>query len=148
MLYGKVWGDTRIVFSGPQFEVHLLHILPNARCSMHRHNHKRNVFSVIYGRLWIDVRKKAYALTDVTELGPGEETEVPAGEAHRFRTGDEPTLALEIYYPEPLTEDIVREDHGGLDCSPTGFPNGPEKQSSLSPLGLVRAMFRLPSRVT
>lgn len=111
MKSGKVWGATRLVFSSPQFEVHLLDVYPNSRCSKHRHDHKRNAFYVISGDLTIEVWKKDYPLTDHTLLRTNEQTEVGVGEFHRF-SSDQGALALEIYYPEPLGQDIFREDHG------------------------------------
>lgn len=66
------------------------------------------------GRMFIEVHKNDYALVDVTELGPGEFTTVRPGEFHRFITKGEPAQALEIYYPEELSEDIVRKDVGGV----------------------------------
>lgn len=78
------------------------------------HRFRRNDFFVISGLLKIEVQKNEYALTDVTELYAGEYTSVQPGEYHRFVTGEDPVEALEIYYPEPVSEaDIVRTDHGG-----------------------------------
>ena len=79
------------------------------------HRLKHNGFFVISGHLRIQVEKLDYALTDTTELGPGDFTTVRPGEYHRFVTGPEPVAALEIYYLEPLGEDITRKDHGGAD---------------------------------
>lgn len=114
MKYGKIWGTTTPKLVTPFVEVHLLEIFPNSHCSEHVHHHKRNAFIVCSGVLFIDVVKKDYPLTDSTELREGECTTVRAGEYHRFRTGPEPCVALEIYYPETMTEDIERKDHGGL----------------------------------
>lgn len=68
---------------------------------------------VLKGRLFIDVAKNDYKLTDVTELQPGEWMTVRPGEYHKFRTGVIGCVAFEIYYPEPLSEDIQRKGHGG-----------------------------------
>jgi mannose-6-phosphate isomerase-like protein (cupin superfamily) len=98
----------------PLFGIHKLSILPNSRCSMHKHHFRRNDFFVISGNLKIEVEKLDYQLVDTTVLGPGDYTSIPPGEFHRFVSGDSPVEALEIYYPEPLSEsDIVRKDHGG-----------------------------------
>jgi mannose-6-phosphate isomerase-like protein (cupin superfamily) len=110
---GKVWGLTEIVLASPMFEMHRLSIKPKHRCSLHKHNRKWNAFLVISGRLYIDVVKNNYPLTDTTELGPGQVTTVPPGEHHMFRTGDEECEAFEFYYTDPLSEDIERRDHGG-----------------------------------
>jgi mannose-6-phosphate isomerase-like protein (cupin superfamily) len=111
---GKVWGTTQPLVVTPLCAVHRLSIMPNARCSMHVHRYRRNDFFVISGRLTIEVQKLEYALTDETELGPGDYTSVAPGEYHRFVSGDAPVEALEIYYPEAVSEsDISRADHGG-----------------------------------
>lgn len=110
---GKVWGSTRVAISTPFFESHELKIKPNMQCSLHVHHHKWNAFRCVSGRLFIDVVKNSYPLTDVTELGPGDWHRVRPGEYHRFRTGDEPCEAIEVYYPEMLSDDIERKDHGG-----------------------------------
>lgn len=112
-ILGKVWGSTELLLKTPLIEVHRLVIDPFSRCSMHKHEFKWNAFSVISGMLWIDVEKNDYALTDTTMIGPGDLTTVKPGEYHRFRTGDLATIALEIYYPEGLSEDIIRKDCGG-----------------------------------
>src|SRR5437016_804168 len=109
---GKVWGRTATLLATPFVEVHRLHIEPNRQCSLHAHQYKWNGFLVLSGRLAIIVDKSDYALTDKTDLGPGDFTTVKPGEYHRFISGDEPVEALELYYPEPLSEDIVRKDCG------------------------------------
>lgn len=113
MITGKVWGTTEVVLATPLFELHKLTVKPNMQCSLHVHRRKWNAFVVVSGRLFIDVVKNDYALTDVTELGPQQVTTVRPGEHHRFRTGAEPCEAFEMYYVDALSEDIDRKDHGG-----------------------------------
>ncbi len=113
MRTGKVWGSTEVLASTPLMEMHRLIIKPQHQCSLHVHKYKWNGFYVISGNLMIDVVKTDYALTDTTWLAEGEYTAVKPGEHHRFRTGDQPCEALEIYYTEPLSEDIIRKDKGG-----------------------------------
>lgn len=113
LLSGKVWGTTTLMLQTPSIEIHRLDILPQAHCSMHKHEHKCNAFVVISGALTIEVEKE-YGLTDSTVLRAGDCTTVRAGYWHRFVTGLTPTVALEIYYQEPLAEDIIRRDCGGL----------------------------------
>lgn len=110
---GKVWGATQCLESTPLFELHKLTIKPKHKCSLHVHRRKWNCFYVIKGRLFIDVVKSDYALTDTTELGPGEYTTVRPGEHHQFRTGHEGCEALEAYYPDVLSDDIDRKGVGG-----------------------------------
>lgn len=115
MKQGKVWGETSLILRTPLIEVHKLDILEGAFCSWHHHEFKWNAFMVIRGALLIEVRKNDYQLTDVTRLGPGDFTTVRPGEVHRFRTTETASCeAWEIYYPESLGEDIIRESVGGL----------------------------------
>ena len=115
MILGKVWGTTELLLKTPFIEVHRLKIKPNARCSLHCHKYKHNAFMVSTGRLIIEVVKNDYPLTDRTELGPGDFTTVKPNEFHRFVTEDEPVTGIEIYYCEPLREDIVRNDCGSVE---------------------------------
>lgn len=111
---GKVWGTTECLLASPLIEVHRLSIKPMHQCSLHVHRAKWNAFYVMSGRLFVERVKDDYPrLTDVTELRPGAITTVPPGEHHRFRTGEQPCEALEIYYPEILGEDIERRGQGG-----------------------------------
>jgi mannose-6-phosphate isomerase-like protein (cupin superfamily) len=80
---------------------------------MHLHKYKSNAFIVLSGSLTIEVKKNAYDLVDKTELNAGDMTTVRPNEKHRFVSGDSACVAYEIYYPEPLSEDIVRDDVGG-----------------------------------
>jgi mannose-6-phosphate isomerase-like protein (cupin superfamily) len=113
MKAGKVWGETKTLLSTPLIEFHSIFIIPNSWCSWHKHEFKWNAFHVVSGKLTIEVRKKNYELVDCTILYPGDTMSVPPGEYHRFVSHDEYTVALELYYPGILGEDIVREDVGG-----------------------------------
>lgn len=120
MLAGKVWGQTEELLVTPLIEMHRIHINPGMVCSMHKHEYKWNLFYVIEGELAIDVEKSNYDLTDTTILKAGEWTSVRPNEYHRFRSLDVPVVALEVYYLEPLTADIVRKNVGGTVDSQTG----------------------------
>ena len=109
---GKVWGQTIELLKTPLIEVHHILIDPNRVCSMHKHEFKWNMFYVIKGELAIEVEKNDYDLLDTTILKPGEWTSVKPNEFHRFRSITS-VEALEIYYLEPLTADIVRKNVGG-----------------------------------
>jgi D-lyxose ketol-isomerase len=80
---------------------------------MHIHTSKWNAFVVHSGKLYIEIEKSDYKLTDVTELGPGEFATVKPNEYHRFVTKEDAVVAWEIYYPSELSEDIIRKDVGG-----------------------------------
>ena len=113
MKSGKVWGTTELLLKTPFIEIHRLAILPNMRCSLHKHQFKWNAFYVSSGRLWIETKKLDYDLIDITELRPGDLMTAKPNEFHRFVTKDEGMTGIEIYYPEPLSEDIIRADVGG-----------------------------------
>src|SRR3990167_4496933 len=113
MIAGKVWGTTEPVLQTPLIEIHRLEVLPEAHCSMHMHRTKWNAFLVLSGALTIEVEKK-YGLIDKTILRAGDCTTVRPGEYHRFVSGLVPVVAMEIYYPETLSEDIERRDVGGV----------------------------------
>lgn len=117
MHFGKVWGSTEPLIETPFVSVHRLQILPNARCSEHCHKRKHNAFYVESGTLRIVVKKNGYDLTDTTVLGPGDFTTVAPDEYHWFETGDQPVVGLEFYYPDPLSEDIVRRNCGAVKAS-------------------------------
>ena len=109
---GKVWGDTSVLIQTPLTELHKINIKAGFRCSEHKHEHKWNGFYVISGVLEIHVAKNNYDLIDVTTLRAGDFTTVRPGEFHWFNCVED-CAALELYYPEALSEDIVRRSVGG-----------------------------------
>jgi mannose-6-phosphate isomerase-like protein (cupin superfamily) len=111
---GKVWGTTEPLLVTPMIELHRIKVKPRMKCSIHQHERKWNMFYCVNGIINIHVRKNAYDLVDVTKLIPGEYTSVKPGEYHWFETQLNDAEVLEIYYLEPITEDIVRETVGGL----------------------------------
>lgn len=114
MIQGKVWGETETLLVTPMIEVHRIHINPGGYCSMHKHEFKWNMFYIIYGELDIHVRKNDYDLEDVTNLTVGQFTSVAPNEYHMFKSREGPATALEIYYLESISKDIIRETVGGL----------------------------------
>lgn len=113
MKQGKVWGTTELLLKTPFIEVHKLAILPFMCCSLHQHKFKHNAFYVSTGLLLVEVHKFDYDLIDKTSLRSGEFTTVKPGEFHRFATTEEGMTGIEIYYPEGLSEDIIRRGVGG-----------------------------------
>ena len=112
MKSGKVWGTTEILMQSPIIEIHRIIINKGGFCSNHKHEFKWNMFYVIKGTLQIFVHKNNYDLVDITELVSGEYTTIKPGEYHSFKAVSD-VYALEIYYPELLSEDIVRKTVGG-----------------------------------
>ena len=113
MKAGKVWGQTELIFKNTFIEFHRIFVGAGGYCSTHKHDYKWNLFYVTSGKLKIKVHKNDYDLIDETILGHGEWTTVKPGEYHSFEAEDD-TLAFELYYPEPLSDDIIRQTVGGL----------------------------------
>jgi len=114
MAYEKIWGSTEPLIVTPLLEVHRLRIIPNHRCSLHVHRFKWNAFYVCEGELFIDtVAGDMGSAVISVQLGRGDHTTIAPGLHHQFRTGLEPCICLEMYYTEPLSEDIIRRNVGG-----------------------------------
>lgn len=111
MRAGKIWGEDELIFREPLIEMHILTILPRARCSHHEHAHKVNGFYVISGAIDVVVEKHGYPLTDRTRLNAGDSMVVRPPERHHF-VGVELARVIEVCFLDPLGEDIVREDCG------------------------------------
>ena len=111
---GKIWGQTELILKTSMIEVHRIMVLPDMQCSTHMHEHKWNGFYCLEGNIDIIVQKKDYDLTDITSLSHGVFTAVKPGEFHKFRTGDTYASVLEIYWLEGISEDIIRQNCGGL----------------------------------
>lgn len=108
-----MWGSTSLLHRTPSLEIHLLEIEKGGYCSQHRHSRKTNKFVVLIGRLEI-LTWPGPGEPDKTTLHSDMQTEIPAGTWHQFRA-TEKTLALEIYEPLPVDEDIERRTTGGHD---------------------------------
>lgn len=107
----KVWGVTEPLIVTPMFEMHKLRILAGHRCSMHVHQFKHNAFYAIEGHLFID--SEIGRAPQTATVWPGSFYTVAPGVKHQFRTGSIPCVALEMYFTEPLSEDIIRSNVGG-----------------------------------
>ncbi len=115
MLQGKIWGSTELLLCNPMIELHRIKIKPGMQCSTHKHEHKWNGFYCIQGAINIVVIKKDYNLIDTTRLQCGDFTAVKPGEFHHFETlKGVSAVVLEIYWLEGISEDIIRENCGGL----------------------------------
>jgi mannose-6-phosphate isomerase-like protein (cupin superfamily) len=112
MKQGKVWGDTKLIFNNPVVEFHRIEVNQGYECSTHKHEHKWNGFFVESGQLEIHVNKNNYDLVDITTLNSGDFTVVRPGEFHKFVCTKD-CVAFELYWPELLSEDIIRKNTGG-----------------------------------
>lgn len=108
----KVWGTTQPLICTPMFEMHRLIIKPMHRCSLHIHRFKHNAFYILDGLLYIDQVEGDFAPVESQLLRSGECNTIRPGVHHQFRTGTDPCTALEMYYTEPLSEDIIRRNVG------------------------------------
>lgn len=111
---GKIWGSTSEIFRAPHLQIHLLDIEKGGYCSEHRHAQKTNEFIVLIGCLEILTWPTEGGNPDRTVLRSDEQTRIPAGVWHQFRA-IEKSLALELYEPAPVDQDIERRTHGGND---------------------------------
>ena len=110
---GKSWGVTTTLVKSPMMELHKIKVAPWSKCSLHKHDMKINLFIVFSGRLFIEIHKNSYDLIDITELNEGDIAAAYPGEFHCFKTEHLGAEALEIYYPAPLSSDIVRKVAAG-----------------------------------
>lgn len=110
-LAGKVWGETALLFNGPNVELHRISVDPGGYCSKHRHATKFNGFFVESGTLTVTTWKKS-GTVDVTELQHGDFMIAPPGEYHQFKTSDG-CIAFELYWTQLDVSDIERENVGG-----------------------------------
>lgn len=110
----KIWGVTKPLILTPLFEMHHLVIKPFHVCSIHSHQCKHNAFFVLEGVLFIDSWiDNSNGRADAIRLEARGSYTVAPGVRHRFRTGELGCQALEMYYTEPLSEDIQRQNVGG-----------------------------------
>jgi len=108
------WGKRWRVWETPT-ELHtILDLLPNKRCSWHKHKHAYNLFFVISGELTIKTDIGPENQRSYTTIGEGSVPFVVApGVMHEFRTGDKPAKVYEIAYVRYDSGDIDRRQLGG-----------------------------------
>lgn len=116
----KVWGRTRLIMRGQNFEIHELQVKPGGYCSRHRHK-KRNLFHVMSGVLTIEIFGNGDKPTDIptwsgNHIGD-DQCEIAAGDWHRFKAAadGEGAECIEVYWTLLLSDDIERADVGGLE---------------------------------
>lgn len=108
----KIWGETEPMIVTPMFELHRLRIESGMACSMHQHRFKHNAFYLLGGQLFIDAESDGRLVTHTLLLG--KPITIGPGIFHRFRTPrDHRAGVLEMYFTEPLSEDIIRRNVGG-----------------------------------
>lgn len=114
----KVWGRTKCVFRGQNFEVHELEIKAGGYCSRHRHR-KWNRFHVMAGTLEVDLFATPDGPAEGRALGAGEFFSVAPETWHRFAAKSD-CHVLEVYWTTDISpEDIERFDSGGMNDTET-----------------------------
>ena len=101
------WGEKLNIFCNDLCEVSILELVPNQRCSWHKHNAKYNLFYVLEGELFIKTDK------GISRLKEGEFFTTRPLEMHEFQTASQYTKIMEIMYVKYDPEDIQRETLGG-----------------------------------
>jgi mannose-6-phosphate isomerase-like protein (cupin superfamily) len=119
----KIWGETKMVWSGNNTEIHQITIKKGGYCSKHKHINKYNLFFIIQGKLMVETWKEIDVIDknkwsennmiEKTILLSGESTIVSPRQYHRF-TALIPTRAIEVYWTYLEKDDIIREDCGGI----------------------------------
>ena len=104
----KPWGFTEIVFANQLIELHKITVKPKGFSSIHLHQNKSNIFSIIQG----DLKIYTYNPEKVQNLDEANScTEIKENTKHRFysETG---AIAYEIYYSREAkhlsVNDIIR----------------------------------------
>ena len=111
MITVKPWGTTECVVRTPFVEAHRITVQPNGECSWHKHERKWNAFIVATGLLYITTETAG----TVGYAWPGAIIAVRPNECHKFRAGGDGAIAIELYYPAELSEDIVRYNVSNLE---------------------------------
>ena len=114
-IQGKIWGNTSIIFSNNNVEIHRINCIKGGYCSKHKHISKYNMFFVERGSLEISVWKNDYDLVDKTVIVAQQNCVVEPGEYHTFRCLEDDTVAFEIYWVEIDKNDIERKSVGGVE---------------------------------
>ncbi len=111
MIQVKAWGTTELIFKNDNFEVHRIAINGGGYCSRHMHRFKYNMFFVETGKVMIRVFNAENI--DTTIICTNEKTIVAPGIEHQFEAESNSTV-YEIYYTEPIGDDIIRMTVGGM----------------------------------
>jgi len=110
---GKAWGETATLFEGNNVEVHRIVGRSGGFCSVHKHQHKYNMFFVESGTLKITEWKDDSGTVDETLLKSMDSCVVPPGNKHKFDVLED-CVAFEIYWVTLNPKDIQREVYGGM----------------------------------
>jgi mannose-6-phosphate isomerase len=111
----RPWGSWHVLDEGDGFKVKRLVVLPGARLSYQRHEHRAEHWVVVAGTATCTVGDETVV------LAPGETVDIEIGQAHRIANeGDETLVIIEVQRGSYTGEDdIVRleDDYGRADLS-------------------------------
>jgi len=110
---GKVWGETSRLFVGNNVEIHRIVGKKGGYCSKHRHGHKYNMFFCESGILKVTEWKEESGTVDETTLKACDSCVIPPRSYHMFEIVED-CIAYEIYWVILDTDDIEREEPGGI----------------------------------
>ncbi len=115
----KVWGSVCHIFQSGQAAVSYLKVNAGFQCSKHKHEQRANQFTVISGKIVVEIwakRDGTGMLLSSESLQTGESIMVPSTYYHRFRVIESGEV-VEIYWGDRggavHIDDIVRLDEGG-----------------------------------
>jgi mannose-1-phosphate guanylyltransferase/mannose-6-phosphate isomerase len=105
----RPWGSYDSLESGPGFQVKRLTVLPGARLSLQRHQHRAEHWVVVSGTARIICGEQEFTLK------PAESTFIPVGTVHRLENiGSEMLEVIEVQTGSYLGEDDIErfeDDH-------------------------------------
>jgi len=111
MIYGKIWGQTQLIFSINNVEIHRIEGKTGGVSSLHKHISKHSMIFVESGIVKISIKKNDYDLIDETILRQGQCTTIEPTELHKFEIIED-AICYEIYWVTLDPLDIIREDCG------------------------------------
>lgn len=103
-VYEKPWGNYRILYVEPGFQVKRIEVNPGARLSLQKHSKRAEKWTIVKGE------GKATLGEKEVPVRPGVVIAVPVGTPHRIaNTGQAPLVFIEVQIGDYLGEDdIVR----------------------------------------
>lgn len=109
----KDWGWSEMLHESGVHQASRIDVREGGFCSVHLHRQKWNGFTVVRGRMLIEVWRPGemgHPIPDTAVLlSPGDYYSVAPGVLHRF-VCDVATCAIETYWPGPRVGDQVNED--------------------------------------
>lgn len=126
----KPWGVQYPILRRNGIHVDEISVVPGGYCSLHKHEHKSNLFHVLEGKLAVIVFSQFGAIIRTESLVAGEQCTIEAGAWHQFWS-QPGCIAQEVYlgvegHLVVIHEDIVRDKRlavGGIAPLLAGVPS-------------------------